>query len=122
MGKFENGVLGMIPASDWLDLSANIDVTRPNDPIDSLFGDMKTDNIMAEWESIRSQYLLPSMAYFHGFDTEAHTAIRMPIEAHNIEKVVQLPIMPEVASLCDAGRIEDVDPAVTAEFVKLLEA
>jgi len=86
MGKFENGVLGMIPATDWLDLSANIDVTRPNDPIDSLFGDTKTDNIMAEWESIRSQYLLPSMAYFHGFDTEAHTAIRMPIEAHNIEK------------------------------------
>lgn len=86
MGKFENGVLGMIPATDWLDLSANIDVTRPNDPIDSLFGDIKTDNIMAAWESIRSQYLLPSMAYFHGFDTEAHTAIRMPIEAHNIEK------------------------------------
>lgn len=86
MGKFENGVLGMIPATDWLDLSNNIDVSRPNDPIDRIWGDIKTDNIMAEWETIKSQYLLPTMAYFHGFDTEAHTAIRMPIETHNIEK------------------------------------
>lgn len=86
MGKFENGVLGMIPATDWLDLSANIDVSRPNDPIDRIWGDLKTDNIMAEWESIKSQYLLPTMAYFHAFDVEAHTAIRMPIETHNIEK------------------------------------
>lgn len=86
MGKFENGVLGMIPATDWLDLSANIDVSRPNDPIDRIWGDLKTDNIMAEWESIKSQYLLPTMAYFHAFDVEAHTAVRMPIETHNIEK------------------------------------
>lgn len=86
MGKFENGVRGMIPAADWLELSNSIDVSRPNDPIDTIWGDIKTDNIMAEWETIKSQYLLPTMAYFHGFDTEAHTAIRMPIETHNIEK------------------------------------
>lgn len=86
MGKFENGVLGLLPSTDWLDISTSIDVTRPTDPIDSLFGDVKTDNIMAEWESIKSQYTLPGIAYFHGFDTEAHTAVRMPLDKHNIEK------------------------------------
>ncbi len=42
-------------------------------------------------------------------------------KAHQIDRIVRLPIMPEIAALCDAGRIEDADPAVTAQFASLLE-
>ena len=42
-------------------------------------------------------------------------------KAHDVETIIRLPILPELAALCDAGRIEDVDPALIAEFAKLLE-
>lgn len=82
--KWENNILGFIPATDWLDIP--FQVSRPNDPADQLFGDQKTDNLVAEWESIASEYQIPVMAHFHGFDTEANTTFRVPIDAHNIEK------------------------------------
>lgn len=81
---WENNVLGFIPKTDWLDVPFQI--TRPNDPADALFGDQRTDNLVAEWESIASAYKIPVMAQFHGFDTEAEKTIREPITAHNIEK------------------------------------
>ena len=84
MPKFENNILGFIPQSEWLNMG--FQVTRPNDPIDSLFTDDKTDNLVAEWESIASEYQIPVMAQFHGFDTEAQTTFRIPIDNHNIEK------------------------------------
>ena len=82
--KWENNILGFVPKKDWLDIPFN--PTRQNDPIDGLFGDSKTDNLVAEWESIASQYQIPVMAQFHGFDTEAQTTFRVPIDNHNIEK------------------------------------
>ena len=82
--RYENGIFGMIPQDEWLDVGFN--VTRPNDPIDGLFGDQKTDNIVAQWQTIATQYQIPEMAQFHGFDTEAQTAFRVPIDTHNIEK------------------------------------
>ena len=82
--RYENGIFGMIPQDEWLDVGFN--VTRPNDPIDRLFGDQKTDNIVAQWQTIATQYQIPEMAQFHGFDTEAQTAFRVPIDTHNIEK------------------------------------
>jgi hypothetical protein len=85
MGKWENGVFGRIEQKDWLDIGSLVP-TRPNDPIDGLFGDVKTDNIMASWESLAAQYAIPMMAQFHGFDTEANTTFRVPIDTHNIEK------------------------------------
>lgn len=81
---WENNILGFIPKTDWLDVSFQI--TRPGDPIDSLFGDQKTSNLVAEWESIASEYQIPVMAQFHGFDTESQTTFRIPIDTHNIEK------------------------------------
>lgn len=84
MPKFENNILGFIPNEEWLDMG--FEVTRPNDPIDGLFGDEKTDNITASWESIASEYQIPMMAQFHGFDTEAQTTFRVPVDNHNIEK------------------------------------
>lgn len=82
--KWENNILGFIPKTDWLDVPFQI--TRPNDPADLLFGDQKTDNLVAEWESIASEYQIPVMAQFHGFDTESQTTFRVPIDHHNIEK------------------------------------
>ena len=82
--RFENNILGFIPEKDWLDIPFQI--TRPNDPADILFGDTKTPNLVAEWESIASEYQIPVMAQFHGFDTESQTTFRVPIDTHNIEK------------------------------------
>ena len=84
MPRFENNVLGLIPQTDWLNVG--FDVTRQGDPVDTLFGDIKTDHLVAEWESIASEYQIPVMAQFHGFDTEAQTTFRVPIDTHNIEK------------------------------------
>lgn len=82
--SWENNILGFVPKQDWLDIPFN--PVRQNDPIDALFGDDKTDNIVASWESIAAEYQIPVMAQFHGFDTEAQTTFRVPIDNHNIEK------------------------------------
>lgn len=82
--KWENNILGFIPKKDWLDVPFN--PVRPNDPIDTLLSDDKTDNLVAEWESIAAEYQIPVMAQFHGFDTGAQTTFRTPIDNHNIEK------------------------------------
>lgn len=82
--KWENNVLGFVPNKDWLDVPFQIQ--RPNDPADILFGDEKTDNLVAEWQSIATEYQIPVMAQFHGFDTESQTTFRVPIDTHNIEK------------------------------------
>ena len=82
--KWENNILGFVPKTDWLDVPFQI--TRPNDPADQVFGDLKTNNLVAEWETIANEYQIPVMAQFHGFDTEAQTTFRAPIDTHNIEK------------------------------------
>lgn len=77
-------VLGLIPNEDWLNVGLN--VARPNDPLDDLFDDIRTDNIMAAWQSIAAEYQIPVMANFHAFDTESLQTFRVPIDSHNIEK------------------------------------
>ena len=82
--KWENNILGFIPQADWLSIDFN--PTRPNDPADQLFGDLKTDNITAQWESIAAANQIPVMAQFHSFDVETQTTTRVPVDTHNIEK------------------------------------
>lgn len=82
--NWERNIFGMIPQTEWLDVGFN--VTRQNDPIDGLFGDTKTDNLVAEWESIAAEYQIPVMAQFHAFDTESQKTFRIPIDTHNVEK------------------------------------
>lgn len=82
--RWENNILGFIPNEDWLNVG--FAVTRPNDPVDLIFGDEKTDNLVARWESIASQYQIPMMAQFHGFDTESQKTFRVPVDHRNIEK------------------------------------
>ena len=84
MPRFEDNILGLVPQDEWLDMG--FQVTRPNDPIDGLFNDLRTDNLVAKWQSIASEYQIPVMAQFHGFDTEANTTFRIPIDTHKIEK------------------------------------
>ena len=81
---WENEILGFVPKTDWLDVGTI--VARPNDPVDQLIDDDKTDNLVAEWESLAAEYQIPVMAQFHGFDTEAQTTFRVPVDRHNIEK------------------------------------
>ena len=81
---FKDNILGFIPEQDWL--TVGFDVQRPNDPIDGLFGDERTDNLVAYWQSIANEYQIPVMAQFHGFDTEAQKTFRIPVDTHNIEK------------------------------------
>ena len=82
--KWDNNVLGFLPNEDWLSIPFN--PTRQGDPIDGLFGDLKTDNIAAKWQSLNSQYQIPVMAQFHSFDVESQTTVRVPVDTHNIEK------------------------------------
>lgn len=82
--RYEDNILGFLPKEDWLDVGFN--VSRPGDPIDGLFGDERTDNIVARWETIANEYSVPMMAQFHGWDTEAQTTFRIPVDTHNIEK------------------------------------
>lgn len=84
MPKFENNILGLIPKEEWLNMG--FQVSRPNDPVDRFFGDDKTDNLVAKWQSIANEYQIPVMAMFHGFDTEAQKTFRVPVDTHNIEK------------------------------------
>lgn len=84
MNTFENNILGFVRPQDWLEVG--FEVTRPDDPVDVLFGDERTDNLMASWQSIAAEYQVPMMAQFHGFDTEAQQTFRVPVDTHNIEK------------------------------------
>ncbi len=59
--SWENNILGFVPKTDWLDIP--FEPKRQNDPIDSLFGDRKTDNLVAEYESIAAEYQIPVLVY-----------------------------------------------------------
>jgi len=84
MAKMPENIVGLIPEAEWIDVGMN--VTRPNDPIDTLFGDERTNNLVAKWQSIASEYNVPMMAQFHGFDTESMKTFRAPVDTHNVEK------------------------------------
>ena len=83
MELFKN-VLGMVSEPDLL--ATGFNVTRPSDPIDTLFDDERTDNLVARWNYIASEYQIPQMAQFHAFDTVAQKSIRVPIDEKNVEK------------------------------------
>lgn len=84
MPIWKDNILGLVPEQDWLSIPFN--PVRQNDPIDTLFGDEKTDNLVAAWQTIAAEYQVPMMAQFHGFDTEAQTTFRVPVDTRNIEK------------------------------------
>lgn len=121
--KFENGVFGLVPQQDWLSIPFN--PTRPNDPIDGLFGDVRTDNLVAYWQSVAAEYQVPMMAQFHGFDTEAQTTFRIPVDTHNIEKgliKVKINQSERMRALIQAGvRQDDIYDYVIRDGVRLAD-
>ena len=84
MAKFMNGVLGLARPADLLE--TGMTVSRPNDPLEGLFADIQTDNLVAEWYTIANQYQIPQMAEFHAFDTISQKIEHAPIDEHNVEK------------------------------------
>lgn len=82
--SFENNIFGLIPKEEWLDVGFN--VSRPNDPVDALFPDEYSENLVAKWQEIANQYQLPVMADFHSFDSRTNIATRIPVDTHSIEK------------------------------------
>lgn len=82
--EWQNGILGFIPEKEWIDVPFN--PVRPNDPFSALINHEKTDNIAASYQTIANEYLIPVMAQFHGFDTEARTSFRAPIDTRSVEK------------------------------------
>ena len=83
MPIWKNNILGFLPETEWL--SVPFTPYRQNDPIDGLFGDQRTENLTAAWQSIAAEYQVPMMAQFHAFDTEAQTTFRIPVDSHSIE-------------------------------------
>ena len=85
MAKFIQNTLGMINPADTLTTNFQY-VARPNDPLEGLFADQTTPNLVATYHTMASQYSIPQMAQFHAFDTEARKSIPAPIDEHNVEK------------------------------------
>lgn len=82
---WENGIFGMVAREEWLSVPFTPPVLA-NDPIDTLFGNEKTDNIGARWDEISADQLIPAMAQFHAFDTEAIKSVSPVLTNHYIEK------------------------------------
>ena len=85
MAKFINETLGMVNPKDFLSTGFQ-NVARPNDPLEGLFTDERTDNLVASYYTMQSQYNIPQMAQFHAFDVPAQKSIPAPIDEHNVEK------------------------------------
>lgn len=101
---FEENILGMVSKKDLLQIG--YDVTRQNEPADQLFGDVKTENLLAYWETMSSEFNLPVMAQFHAFDTVTQKTMRRPIDSKNVEKgliKVKIPTSERLQALIDRG-------------------
>ena len=84
MPKFIRETLGMVNPADLL--NTGFAVSRPSDPLEGLFDDQQTNNLVATYHTLASQYLIPQMAQFHAFDVPAQKSIPAPIDEHNVEK------------------------------------
>ncbi|MBR1749949.1 MAG: major capsid protein [Ruminococcus sp.] len=82
---WENGIRGWIKDDEWLNVPFRPPVIE-NDPTDILFSSEKTDNLRARWHTITSEQLIPSMAQFHAFDTEARKTVSPVLDNHVVEK------------------------------------
>ena len=80
-------VLTMITDKDRLDFSQNYSIQR-NYLGDTLFPDIKTENLEAEYERLSEGMELPTAAMVHAFDTEAAIGVRPSIEKISVEKLL----------------------------------
>lgn len=80
-------VLTMITDKDRLDFSQNYSIQR-NYKGDTLFPDIKTENLEAEYERLSEGMELPTAAMVHAFDSEAAIGVRPALEKVSIEKLL----------------------------------
>lgn len=80
-------VLTMITDKDRLDFSQNYSIKR-NFKGDTLFPDIKTENLEAEYERLSEGMELPTAAMVHAFDTEAAIGVRPGFEKVSVEKLL----------------------------------
>lgn len=81
-------ILNLVPSAERLNFSRNFAVARPTYLGDTLFPDIKTQNLQAEYLRMASGATMPVMASVHAFDTEAEIASRPAIDKVNIEKLL----------------------------------
>ena len=84
MAEFRDHILGMLQPADLI--STGFQISRPADPLEGLFDDLQTNNLVATYHTLASQYQIPQMAQFHAFDVPAQKSIPAPIDEHNVEK------------------------------------
>lgn len=84
MAKFIRETLGMLNPADLLETGFRVE--RPADPLEGIFTDEQTNNLVATYHSIASEYMIPQMAQFHAFDVPAQQSIPAPLTEHNVEK------------------------------------
>lgn len=84
MPRFVNETMGLVSEADLLETGYL--VSRPNDPLEGLFTDQATENLVAEWYTMASEYQIPVMAQFHAFDVPSQKSERAPIDEQNVEK------------------------------------
>lgn len=108
---WENGVFGMVGREEWLSVPF-APPTIATDPIDRLFGNEKTDNITARWNSISADQLIPAMAQFHAFDTQANKTVSPVLTSYMVEKgliKVKMPQSERLQQLRKQGVVNDDD-------------
>ena len=80
-------VLTMISDRDRLEFSQNYSIQRSYVG-DTLFPDIKTENLEAEYERLSEGMELPTAAMVHAFDTEAAIGVRPGFEKVSVEKLL----------------------------------
>lgn len=81
-------ILKLISQTDRLEFSQNYSVARPAYLGDTLFPDVKTQFLQAEYLRLASGAALPVIASVHAFDTEAEIASRPALDKVNVEKLL----------------------------------
>lgn len=81
-------ILKLISQADRLDFSQNFSIARPNYLGDTLFPDVKTQSLQAEYLRLASGASLPVIASVHAFDTEAEIASRPALDKVTVEKLL----------------------------------
>ena len=81
-------ILKLISQADRLDFSQNFSIARPQYLGDTLFPDMKTQSLQAEYLRLASGASLPVIASVHAFDTEAQIASRPALDKVSVEKLL----------------------------------
>lgn len=80
-------IMKLVEPKDLLDFSQNFNITRSYLG-DTLFPDVKTQNMKAEFYRLSDQRMLPTMAMVHALDTEAHIGQRPTMEKVELEKML----------------------------------